>query len=224
VRTNVGTMERVASMAAGAGLLWLGGRLSRSGGLARLAAAGLLARGAAGYCLVNRALNDRRGSHNTRAALGGPRGVHVRERVTIRRPVDEVYRYWRDLTSLPEFMPHLDRVERIGDGKTHWVAKGPAGLRMSWDAEIINDRENQLIAWRSVAGGDVVMAGSVNFRPAWNGGTKLYVNLRYSTPAGRPGTWLARLLGSDPASQIRRDLRTLKHQLEARESRPVGFQ
>lgn len=217
MKRNVAHVERLASVAAGAGLLYLAARRPQRAGVARLAGMGLLARGTAGYCPVNLALHRGQSRQDTRQALGGSSGVHVRESVTIMQPVDEVFRFWRDLTALPKFMRHLERVEQRPDNRTHWVARGPGGTKVEWDAELLNQVDNELIAWRSLPGSDVVSAGSVNFRPAPNGGTELRVHLQYSPPAGRAGAWVAALLGTNPESQIREDLRRVKQLLETGE-------
>jgi uncharacterized membrane protein len=154
----------------------------------------------------------------TRAALGGPRGVRVREAITLAKPVDEVYRFWRRLENLPGFMHHLISVAEIPPNRSHWKAHGPAGTTVEWDAEIINDIENKLIAWRSLPGSHVVSAGSVNFDPARAGRlTGLTVHLQYDPPAGRAGAAVSRLLGADPVHMVREDLRRLKQLLEAGE-------
>jgi uncharacterized membrane protein len=162
--------------------------------------------------------NGRATQGDTRVALAGNRGIDVREAIRLELPVAEVYRFWRQLENLPRFMTHLERVIDLGDGRSHWVAKGPADLRIEWDAEIINEEENKLIGWRSLAGSDVVTAGSVTFstvRPEQS--TQLSVHLQYATPAGRAGAILARLLGREPSQMIREDLRRLKQLLEAGE-------
>ena len=103
-------------------------------------------------------------------------------------PVADVYRFWRRLENLPRFMTHLDRVTEGSDGKSHWVAAGPAGLAVEWDAEIINEVENKVLAWRSLPGSDIVTAGSVNFDAARGGrSTQVSVHLQYAPPAGKAG-------------------------------------
>ena len=115
------------------------------------------------------------------------RGVHVRESIRLEVPLADVYRFWRRLENLPRFMTHLDRVTESSDGTSHWVAAGPAGLAVEWDAEIINEVENKLLAWRSLPGSDVVTAGSVNFDAARGGrSTQVSVHLQYAPPPGRP--------------------------------------
>jgi uncharacterized membrane protein len=155
---------------------------------------------------------------DTRVALAGNRGTHVREAVRLEKPLAEVYRFWRDLANLPRFMNHLERVTDMGNGRSHWQARGPANVKIEWDAEIINEVENKVIGWRSLPGSDVVTAGSVNFSSARGGrSTQLSVHLQYGTPAGRAGSLLATVLGRNPDSMIREDLRHLKQLLEAGE-------
>jgi uncharacterized membrane protein len=155
---------------------------------------------------------------DTRAALGGERGVRVRDAIRLEKPLAEVYRFWRRLENLPQFMTHLERVTELGDRRSHWVAKGPADIRVEWDAEIINEVENKVIGWRSIPGGDVVTAGSVTFEPARAGrSTQVTVSLQYAVPAGTLGAWLAMIFGREPSQTIREDLRRFKQLLEAGE-------
>jgi len=155
---------------------------------------------------------------SARAALAGDRGVHVRESVRLEMPVAEVYRFWRRLENLPRFMSHLYQLTENADGTSHWVAAGPAGLAVEWDAEIINEVENQVIGWRSLAGSDVMTAGSVNFDTARDGrSTQVSVHLQYAPPAGKTGALIASLFGREPSQTIREDLRHFKQLLEAGE-------
>lgn len=217
--TNVGGVERWTSTAVGAGLLMAGlSRRDRSGVVAAIAGGVLLFRGASGYCPVNAAVGRNTATDDTRAALGGSRGVKVKQSITIGRPVSELYAFWRDLENLPRFMEHLKSVRRMDRDRSHWVVKAPAGMRVEWDAEIINEVENQVIGWRSLPGGDVASAGSVNFDDAGEGrGTRVTVHLQYDPPAGKLGALFAKLFGEEPTQQIREDLRRLKRLLEAGE-------
>jgi len=210
---NLSEIERWASIIAGAGFLIFAARQRRGTGIvAGALGAGLIARGSSGHCPVYAAahLNTRQ---DTRDALGGPRGVMVHKTMTINRPVEDVYRFWRDLSNLPRCMQHLESVTPLGNGRSHWIAKGPAGMRVEWDAEIINEEENRVIGWRSLEHADVVSAGSVNFREC-DGATEIVVRLQYSPPAGRMGALIARLFGEEPSQQIQEDLHRVKQCLE----------
>jgi uncharacterized membrane protein len=143
---------------------------------------------------------------------GGPFEVH--QTITIGRPAEELYRFWRDFKNLPRVMSHLDSVQVGGNGRSHWKAKAPAGMTVEWDAEITEDRPNELIAWRSV-GGQVDNAGSVRFVPAPGGrGTEVHVAMRLDPPGGALGKWAAWLFGEAPEQQVYDDLRHFKQVME----------
>jgi len=208
MQQNVNGIERAASVAAGL-LLIAATRGTRGRGVATALGAGLMARGVTGYCPINAAMRGY-GRDDTREALGGPRGVHVNESIRVRAPRETVYDFWRALSNLPRFMTHLERVDVLSDTRSRWVTTGPAGTRVEWDAELINDQRPELIAWRSLEGAEVASAGSVRFTEAPDGGTDIAVRLQYAPPAGKLGAWISALLGQDPAQQIREDLRRLK--------------
>jgi uncharacterized membrane protein len=209
--------ERWLTLGAGTVLLCLGtARRSTVGAWLALSSTPLLYRGITGRWPALSKGTCR--SDDTRSALGGERGVHVRESVRLEVPVDEVYRFWRRLDNLPRFMAHLYRVTEGPDGRSHWVAAGPAGLEVQWDAEIINEVENEVIGWRSLPGADVATAGSVRFDKTRGGrGTQVTVHLQYAVPGGRAGAAIASLFGREPSQTIREDLRRLKQVLEAGE-------
>ena len=178
------------------------------------------ARRAAGIATPTKLLgiNTAGTGEDTRRALSGSAGTHVDESVTINRPIEELYRFWRNLENLPQFMHHLESVERVTDTLSRWRAHGPGGKIVEWNAEIINEVPNKVIGWRSIEGSDVVSAGSVNFDDAGPGrGTRVQVHLQYSPPGGKVGAAVARLLGRDAATEIREDLRRFKQILETGE-------
>jgi uncharacterized membrane protein len=106
----------------------------------------------------------------------------------------------------------------IDDRRSHWKARGPAGKTVEWDAEIIDDRPNERIAWRSLEGADVENSGVVRFVKAPGGrGTEVHVEIRYSPPGGVLGAWLAKLFGEEPGQQVEDDLRALKQIMETGE-------
>jgi len=214
VEQNIGRWQRFGSVAGGLALLYVGARRPRVAALTRATGIGLVLRGMAGYCPVT-AATTRDPGRTAREALSGPRGIHVQETITIERPRAMVYRFWRQLSNLPRFMSHLARVDMLDGNRSHWVASGPLGSQVEWNAEIINDVDGYLLAWQSLPGADVDSAGSVRFRDVEDGrGTELTVRLQYQPPAGRLGAWAAWLTGEEPSRQIRDDLRAVKRYLE----------
>ena len=229
---NVGDNERKASVVAG-GALALYGLSRRSWGGALLAAVGggLLFRGVTGHCATYEALGMSTAKSDNSAPASdkpGANGIQVREVVTINKSPEELYSFWRDFGNLPKFMNHLESVTASDDTHSHWVAKAPLGRTVAWDAEIINEIPNRLIAWQSLPGADVSSAGSVRFEPALGGrGTEVRVNLDYNPPAGVFGATVAKLFGEEPQIQIAEDLRRFKNLMETGETptvegQPVG--
>ncbi|MBV9463610.1 MAG: SRPBCC family protein [Verrucomicrobiae bacterium] len=149
-------------------------------------------------------------------------GVKLDTLVTVGRPVQEVYHFWRDLKNLPQFMPHLKAVEELSGRRSHWVARGPARTSIEWDADIIADVPNKLISWRSIDGSNVENAGSVSFRPIAPQSTEVRVQLTYNPPAGELGRLIADWFGETPEEQIGRDLENFRRMLETGEMRIQG--
>jgi len=215
VNTNLGRWERIGSVAAGVGLLYVATRRASLRLGTQTLGAGLLARGLTGHCPVKRALmGPSSPSTDTRRRLGGLAGIHVRESVIVSRPVAEVYRFWRQFDNLSRFLEHVERVDVLDARRSHWVVRGPAGMRFEWDAEIISDDVNERIAWKSTESADVVSAGSVLFRPLGSEQTQIAVHLQYAPPGGLIGRGIASLLTQDPNEQIKEDLARLRTLLE----------
>lgn len=210
---NIGKWQRIGSVAGGLALLYAGARRPKVAAVTRATAIGLVARGMSGYCPVT-AVTTRNRRRTVRKALSGPRGIHVHETIAIDRPRQAVYRFWRQLSNLPRFMTHLARVDTLDHGRSHWVAAGPLGHQMEWDAQIINEVDGYLLAWQSLPGSDVDSAGSVRFRDLPDEMTEVTVRLQYQPPAGRLGAWAAWMTGEEPSRQIHDDLRGVKRYLE----------
>ena len=144
--------------------------------------------------------------------------LHAKKSITVNRSPDEVYRFWHNFENLPRFMNHLESVRIIDEKRSHWVAKGPASMRVEWDAEVINDKPNELIAWRSLEGAEVDNSGMVRFERAPGGrGTIVRVELYYDPPGGVIGATIAKLFGEEPEQQLQDDLRRFKQIMEVGE-------
>jgi uncharacterized membrane protein len=222
---NVGNIERVACAVAGSALTVYGLRRRSIGGLAlSIAGAALLHRGSTGHCNAYEALGINT-SNDRDKEVPVARDVHVEKSIIIDKTPEELYSFWRQFENLPRFMKHLESVRNLGFNRWHWVAKGPAGTNVEWDAEIYNEKPNEMIAWRSLEGADVTNAGSVHFEPAiGERGTQVKVILNYNAPAGKISALLAKLFGREPGQMIDEDLRRLKQVLETGEIATVEGQ
>ncbi|HEX8683099.1 MAG TPA: SRPBCC family protein [Ardenticatenaceae bacterium] len=148
------------------------------------------------------------------------KGSHivVERSMTINRPLSEVYSFWRDFENLPRFMNHLQSVTTTGDGRSHWVLKTPLPIPLEWDAELTQEKENELIAWRSLPDSTIENRGSVRFRELpYDRGTEVKVTFAYDPPGGIIGEKFAQLANGVTAATIEEDIRHLKQILEAGE-------
>jgi len=213
---NISESERLFSLAAGLGLGLAGLARGRVTGLALTAiGAGLIWRGYTGHCDGYAALGINTAERNPATGVPAQQGVKLEKTITIERPAADLYRFWRRLENLPQVMRHLKNVRSIDSQHSRWVAEGALGKELQWDAEIINEREDEMIAWRSMPDGDIDTAGSVHFRPLRSGrGTEVAVSLKYNPPAGKVGAQLATLLGEGLEEKLDEDLKTFKQVME----------
>ena len=222
--TNVGHIERIASVLGGAALLGFALRKRNAAGvLGGVLGAALLQRGATGHCHLYNAMGMSTAGegalvqqHGGAAVLDAQRAVKVEHRVVVQRPRSELYRYWRNFENLPRIMSHLESVTVLDERRSRWKAKAPAGQTVEWNAEVFNEVPDGLIAWRSERGATVPNAGSVHFSDADGGATEVRVVLDYEPPAGAMGVALAKLWGEEPAQQVREDLQRFKEAMEGR--------
>lgn len=185
----------------------------------RLAAAAAFVAGATAIdAYVAQRLSEAEASPRSRARAAESREVRVRTAATINKPIEQVYAFWRRFENFPRFMRHLESVEVIDERRSRWRAKAPAGTTVSWEAELVEDRENERIAWRSVEGSTVEHHGSVRFAHAPGArGTEVRVELAYRPPAGAIGRGVAWLFGEEPGQQIHEDVHRFKQLMETGE-------
>lgn len=211
IETNVGTAERWGSVVGGSGLLLyaLRSRILRVPAL--LVGGGLLWRGISGHSVTYRSLG-------LNTVTPEKKEIEVEQAVTINRSPEAVYEFWRKLENLPTFMHYLEWVRPEPDGRSRWKAKIPGPLPLEWEARIVEDEPNRLIAWETEPDSMVDHRGVVQFKPApGERGTELRVNLTYSPPGGVVGEGMGQLLNSVTAQQIKEEIRRCKRILETGE-------
>jgi uncharacterized membrane protein len=201
--------ERWASLIGGGAMVLMGLKQgSLRGALTALAGGGLLYQGVTKQSTIQKA----------QEAIGINQAIKVEKTVTINKPADELYRFWHDFENFPKFMKHLKDVKVQGNKRSHWIANAPLGSSVEWDADILEDRENEFISWASVEGADVDNSGFVRFSKApGDRGTEVKVVLEYNPPGGVLASAIAKLFGEEPEQQIGDDLRRFKMLMEAGE-------
>ena len=150
------------------------------------------------------------------ATVNARKAIKVEQTIRVQRPAAELYRLWRDFTNLPRFMQHLQAVRCSDDRHSHWVARLPGGKRVEWDAEIVNDIEGKLIAWKTVGDPDVAHAGSVHFTPLLDGtGTEVRIVFDYEPPYARLIDEIASHIGLTADALAADELRRFKAYVES---------
>jgi uncharacterized membrane protein len=151
-------------------------------------------------------------------AVPGNRGVKVVRSCTVRKPAPELYQFWRSLENLATVIKHPVAITRLSETESHWKVTAPGNTFVEWDAVVINDHPNELIAWRSKDGADIANAGTVRFEPApGDEGTEVRVQLEYDPPGGKFAAFVAKLTGEEPEQQVAEALRRFKALMEAGE-------
>ncbi len=204
--SNLSGAERWASLIGGGALVFYGLKQgSLRGALTAMAGGGLVYHGAAGQKSIQE-------------AVGMNQGIRVEKTVTINKPAEELYRFWHNFENLPNLMKHLKSVKVYDQKRSHWIANAPLGASVEWDADILEDRENEFISWASVEGADVDNSGFVRFQPAPAGrGTEVKVVIEYNPPGGVIGSAIAKLFGEEPEQQVGDELHRFKMLMEAGE-------
>jgi uncharacterized membrane protein len=212
--SNVSDAERWASLIGGGAMVLYGlSRGSLRGALTALAGGGLAYHGATGEKSLPETI---KGTIQDKAGMN--QSIKVEKTLTINKSPEELYNFWHDFENLPTFMKHLKSVKVYDQKRSHWVATAPMGASVEWDADIINDQPNKLIAWASVEGADVDNSGFVRFTPApADRGTEVKVVIEYNPPGGAVTAAIAKLFGEEPEQQLGDDLRRFKMLMEAGE-------
>lgn len=211
VGKNVGFAERLLSLTVGTYLLYRElNNLSSRSLIGVPVSMYLMFRGGTGHCPLSRWMGKKDAEENP--------AVNIKAVMTVNRPRELLYRYWRKLSNLPTFMLHLKEVKELDKLRSHWIAEMPGmGGTMEWDAEIVKDDLNERIGWQSAHGALIKNVGKVEFFDAPNGGTEVRVIFSYHPPAGGLGTVAAKLLNPLGKAIIEKEIYNFKRLMEADE-------
>ena len=207
---NVGQTERMLSAIAGGALALYGLRRGSLGGLLVAGVGAALGyRGISGNCQ----LYEKLGIDSAAARPNvGNLGVKIDKEIVVNAPPERLYGIWRNFENLPKILSQIERVEILSPTRSRWTLKAPVSI--SWEAELINDKLNQLIAWRTVGNQSVEHAGSVTFEPIGDGGTRVHASLQYDPPGGQIGHAVASLFSEDAGTKVEQDLANFKRAVE----------
>jgi uncharacterized membrane protein len=208
IHVNLDHKERIGSILLGGTLMAaaFGRARSSSRWLIFGLGAGLLVRGATGHCAIYEQLGIDRRDRRERDGVPGNQGLRIEHVVEVACPAPELFQFWRSVDQLPRILRHVESVQPVDEWHSHWVARGPLGPALEWDAEIINERENELIAWQSVHGASLKNAGTVRFEALSPAHTRVRVCIELQPLGGTAMLTLARLFGTDPQRELEDDL------------------
>jgi uncharacterized membrane protein len=206
---NVSERERLVSVLSGSVLLWkqISGR--KNFNILKLLTAGYLVyRGISGNCPAYTAMG--------KPKVANPvKNLNIRISLLINKPVKEVYAYWRNLENLPAFISHLESVKNINENLSRWTAVIPGHLgKIEWEARIVKEEENRIIAWQSLAESKIQNAGKVTFEPAGRKSTEMSVYITYHAPLGAAGNLFFKLLNPQFEKILDADIRNFKAHFE----------
>jgi uncharacterized membrane protein len=222
-RINLGKTERIISAAGGAFLLTSGAQDIKKHPVTALvkALAGgyLLYRGVSGHCPLRELIGKNQVQKQ-------PKPLLIREALTVNRPRNEVYNYWRQLSNFPLFMKHIVEVNVENELQSQWKMRLPGGAgTVEWKAVVVEDKPGELLAWRSVEGADVDTTGEIIFKDApGDRGTEVHATIFYRAPAGALGKMAGKLFRKGFEIQVRQDLRRFKQMLETGETSTIEGQ
>jgi uncharacterized membrane protein/gas vesicle protein len=198
------TLRAIATVGGGAlGYYGLKRRRSPTGVALTALGTALLARG-----LINMPFKRMVGADTQRLPIRLDNSIHINA------PRETVFNMWSNYENFPHFMSNVQKVQDLGNGRSHWVVNGPAGSVIEWDAILTESKPPEVLAWRTEPDSPVQHQGKVRFDPE-NGGTRVQVQMEYSPPAGVLGHAVAALFNGDPKKQMDEDLMRMKTFIES---------
>ena len=208
---NVGQTERLVTALAGGAMAAYGISKRNPAGIALALMGGtLLVRGATGHCPVYQAIGA--------STVAEDEHVHIEDSVTINQPRTALFGFWREFANLAQIFPGIESVIPVGDTQHHWVAHTPDGRKVTWDTEIIAEKKNALITWRTLPDSPVKHTASVRFVTVPHGrGTETRMSIEYTAPGGKLTHSLAQILSSAPETMLHESLRRFKQLMETGE-------
>ncbi|KGO94307.1 SRPBCC family protein [Flavobacterium subsaxonicum] len=210
---SIGQIERAVSVIGGAYLLYDALKKEKKSILQIASAGFMIYRGVKGF--VKDVNVTESGKLFGKPDKPKDSNVNIHARLIVKRPVADVYNFWRHLGNLPLFMEHLDSVTVLSDTLSEWKVKVPAlGNIISWKAEIVAEEPHRYIGWRSLPNSTVRNSGKVEFKDAGELGTLVHVVFSYHAPMGHTGEEVARLLNPMFETLVRKDIMGFKRYME----------
>jgi uncharacterized membrane protein len=133
--------------------------------------------------------------------------------VVIRRPPEEVFRFYRDFRNLPRFLGDVMAVELVGPVDSRWTIQGPLGMRLAWTIRVTEERTNELIRYETVKPPPLKGFWAIHFAQGSNAG-ETEVREVIKAPLGGLGRAALALFGKNPEKEVVANLNRLRELME----------
>jgi uncharacterized membrane protein len=146
-------------------------------------------------------------------SLPQPNENTIQASVTIQRPVNEVFSFYRDFKNLPDFLGDVIAIEQLGPATSRWTIQGPLGIRVNWTTRVTEERANELIRYETATLPGLKTYWEIHFAPGPQAG-QTEVREVMKTPLGKLGRAALALIGKFPAEEVSSNLHRLKQIME----------
>lgn len=133
----------------------------------------------------------------------------IESAITIRRSVEDVFRFYRDFRNMPRYLGDVMAVELLDSNRSRWTIQGPLRVRVHWTVTVVEERVNESIRYRAAGGS----TWEVHFSAGRDAGTTVVQEV-LRPRLGRMGRAALRLVGKFPDREVAANLRRLKQLLE----------
>lgn len=141
--------------------------------------------------------------------------VHVRRSTTVAKPPAELYREWRTPQRLADFVHGAEPITVMDERRMRWAVRIPGLGWRTWASEMVDDRPDELIRWRTIGETDLPHEMTVRFTPDVDPRrTVVELEIRSHVLGGQVTGALARLTGRSLEDHAAVTLRNFKAMVE----------
>lgn len=137
----------------------------------------------------------------------------IEARITIKRPVEQVFEFYRNFKNLPSFLGDVIAIDQTSPATSRWTIQGPLGIQAHWTIKVTKERTNELIRYETVGSRALKTYWEIDFTPGPTAG-ETEVHEVMNTPLGRLGRAALALMGKFPAEEVSSNLHRLKEVME----------
>ncbi|QCB93703.1 SRPBCC family protein [Cellulomonas shaoxiangyii] len=134
----------------------------------------------------------------------------IEQTIDVDVPVRTAYDQWTQFEDFPHFMNGVEQITQVSDTLTHWTTS-IGGVHREFDAQIVAQEPDRVVAWRSVDG--TAHAGHVSFEQLSPTSTRVTTKIDWEPDSLVEKVGAA--VGVDDR-QVKKDLERFKEFIESR--------